>query len=94
MPSDNRFRFTGIECVRFAVEDLDAACRFASDWGLTYVASVNPEVKVFRAVDGSEVQVVAADPARAERAPDWRRQRPVRGRLGRGRPRRAGRAGR
>lgn len=69
MSAENRFRFTGVECVKFAVQDVAQACRFASDWGLTYVASADPEMKVFRAVDGSEVQVFAADPSRTERTP-------------------------
>lgn len=67
MALDNRFRFTGIERVRFAVANPDDARRFASDWGLSAVASSDPEVQLFRAVDGSEVQIVPADEARAER---------------------------
>ena len=67
MAAENRFRFTGIECVRFAVENIDDAYRFATDWGLSAVAATQPEVQLFRAVDGSEVQIVAADEARAER---------------------------
>jgi catechol 2,3-dioxygenase-like lactoylglutathione lyase family enzyme len=69
MKKENPFRFTGVECVRFAVEDLAGACRFAADWGLSYVPSVDPDVKLFRAVDGSEVQVVATDLSRIERTP-------------------------
>ncbi|MEL7937724.1 VOC family protein [Pseudomonas delhiensis] len=69
MVAKNRFRLTGVECVRFAVENLDEACRFASDWGLTYVVSSDPEVKIFRAVDGSEVQILTADPTRSDRTP-------------------------
>ena len=67
MASDNRFRFTGIECVKFAVENPDDAHRFASDWGLAVVVSSDPEVQLFRAVDGSEVQIVAADESRSDR---------------------------
>jgi catechol 2,3-dioxygenase-like lactoylglutathione lyase family enzyme len=66
MALDNRFRFTGIERVRFAVANPDDAHRFASDWGLSAVASSDPEVQLFRAVDGSEVQIVPADESRAE----------------------------
>lgn len=69
MASDNRFRISGVECVKFAVEDLGDACRFASDWGLSYVVSSDPEVKIFRAVDGSEIQIVSADPSRPDRRP-------------------------
>ena len=69
MKADNRFRFTGVECVRFAVEDLQAGCRFAADWGLRAVESKDADVKLFHAVDGSEVQVVQADPARRDRNP-------------------------
>lgn len=63
------FRFTGVECVTFAVEDLADACRFAADWGLSYAPSADPQVKRFRAADGSEVQVVATDPSRIESTP-------------------------
>ena len=69
MALENRFRFTGVDAVRFAVESLDEACRFARDWGLTSIESADPELKLFRAVDGSEVQIVAADPTRPERRP-------------------------
>ncbi|MBD7977984.1 VOC family protein [Serpens gallinarum] len=69
MASENRFRFTGVECIKFAVENVDDAVRFATDWGLTPVASVDPEVRIFRSVDGSEVHVAQADEARADRRP-------------------------
>lgn len=69
MGTDNRFRFTGVDGVRFAVQNLDDACRFARDWGLKVMASSDPEVQLFRAVDGSEVQVVQADETRPETTP-------------------------
>lgn len=69
MATGNSFRFTGVEGVRFAVENLAEACRFAADWGLAYQPSSDPEMKIFRAVDGSEVQVLEADPARPECTP-------------------------
>lgn len=60
MQAENRFRLTGVDCVRFAVEDIEAACRFAADWGLVPAISKDPALKVFTATDGSEVQVVKA----------------------------------
>ncbi|HRO36800.1 VOC family protein [Thauera sp.] len=69
MALQNRFRLTGVDCVRFAVEDLDAACRFAGDWGLKRAPSTAPDVQVFKATDGSEIQVVATDASRADRTP-------------------------
>jgi catechol 2,3-dioxygenase-like lactoylglutathione lyase family enzyme len=69
MEPTNRFRFTGVECIKFAVENLNEASRFASDWGLSYVKSTDDGVKIFRCVDGSEVQICAADPERPERRP-------------------------
>lgn len=58
---------TGIERVRFAVADIAAAARFAADWGLAEVAPEEADARLFRAVDGSEVEFVPADPGRADR---------------------------
>lgn len=69
MNSHNRFRISGIERVRFAVADFDAACRFATDWGLARVSATTADSALFAACDGSEVEIVAADPAVRERRP-------------------------
>lgn len=69
MALENRFRFTGVECVTFAVEDLDDACRFAKDWGLNEAASPEQGMRLFATVDGSEVRVVEVDRTRADRSP-------------------------
>ena len=69
MSSHNRFRITGIERVRFAVVALDDACRFATDWGLSPVAGTAADSFLFRAQDGSEVEIVGADASLRERRP-------------------------
>lgn len=63
------FSLTGIDQVRFAVEDLETACRFAADWGLDEVTSTEDDGRLFRSVDGSEVVFLTADPARPDRTP-------------------------
>ena len=69
METDNRFRLTGIERVKFAVADLEQATRFAGDWGLARRATRDPSVHVFRALDGSEVEVVQTNEADPSRKP-------------------------
>lgn len=69
MSSTNRFRISGVDRVKFAVVDVDAACRFANDWGLTPVASTTAGSFLFRAQDGSEVEIVLAEPAVRDRRP-------------------------
>jgi catechol 2,3-dioxygenase-like lactoylglutathione lyase family enzyme len=69
MTQDNRFRLTGIERVKFAVTDFDAATRFASDWGLARAEAVDSSIALFSAQDGSEVEVVEADEADRSRRP-------------------------
>lgn len=64
----NRFTISGIERVKFAVTALDDASRFAADWGLT-PAAADSATLLYRAVDGSEVEIVRADPAVPERTP-------------------------
>jgi catechol 2,3-dioxygenase-like lactoylglutathione lyase family enzyme len=62
----NRFRINGVERIKFAVTAFDDACRFATDWGLSTVPGT---AGLFRAEDGSEVEIVTADPAVRERRP-------------------------
>lgn len=69
MTAENRYRFTGVEGVKFAVEDFEQANRFATDWGLTPAASSDSELKIFHTRDGSEVHIVPADGSRADRRP-------------------------
>jgi catechol 2,3-dioxygenase-like lactoylglutathione lyase family enzyme len=59
---------TGLERVTFAVEDLDTAIRFASDWGLT-PRPVTEACAVFATSDGCEVELCAADPSDPWRRP-------------------------
>lgn len=65
----NRFRICGIERVRFAVTDLEDACRFATQWGLSPVATDDTGTFLFCALDGSEVEIVRADPGDPTRHP-------------------------
>jgi catechol 2,3-dioxygenase-like lactoylglutathione lyase family enzyme len=69
MSTDKNFRLTGIERVKFAVADLEQATRFADDWGLARIAAGDASSPVFRALDGSEVEVVQADAADPARKP-------------------------
>jgi len=69
MTMNNRFRITGIERIKFAVTDLDAACRFATDWGLVRIVASDSPACLFRAQDGSEVEVVPADASDPARRP-------------------------
>lgn len=61
MPSKG-FDITGIDRVSFAVEDLEAAERYAGDWGLSRLDSPAGTM-LFAAVDGCEVEFFAPDPA-------------------------------
>lgn len=63
------FGITGIERVRFAVEDIATASRFASDWGLEEVDGDEPGARLFQSVDGSEVEFVTAQVGRARYTP-------------------------
>ncbi|MHA4871855.1 VOC family protein [Duganella sp. PWIR1] len=65
--SANRFHISGIERVKFAVTALDDASRFAADWGLSQAAADG--ALLYRTVDGSEVEIVEADPAVPGRTP-------------------------
>lgn len=69
MTPSNRFRINGIERVKFAVTELEDACRFAKDWGLTPMSASAPATFLFHAQDGSEVEIVKADPALPARRP-------------------------
>ncbi len=60
------FPITGIDRVSFAAADMDAACRYATDWGLEPVEAPLGTM-LFRTVDGSEVEFFlpdASDPRR------------------------------
>ena len=69
MSLENPFRITGVERIRFAVQDFAEACRYATDWGLVPAAPLDPNGCVFTAVDGSEIEIVACDPTRPDRTP-------------------------
>lgn len=63
------FSLIGIDQVRFAVEDIETACRFATDWGLDEFSSAEPEARLFRSADGSEVIFVPVDLNRPDCTP-------------------------
>lgn len=69
MGQKNNFQLTGIERIKFAVENLADGLRFANDWGLTEVAADQEDSHLFVAVDGSQIEIVLADPARPDRTP-------------------------
>lgn len=64
----NRFSIEGVDCVRYAVENYDEACRFVADWGLRKVEG-DASHSLFRALDDSEIEIVVADPTQPGRAP-------------------------
>ncbi len=63
------FTLTGIDQVRFAVEDLATACRYAGEWGLDEAPAEQADERLFRSADGSEVVFVTADPSNPDRTP-------------------------
>lgn len=69
MPKQTPFLLTGVERIKFGVEDFAAARRFATDWGLEACSAPAADEALFRTRDGSEVEIVAADPARSDRRP-------------------------
>ena len=69
MGQNHHFQLTGIERIKFAVENLADGLRFANDWGLTEVEADQEDSHLFIAVDGSQIEIVLADPARPDRTP-------------------------
>jgi len=61
-----RFAIAGIDRVSFAASDLEAAARYATDWGLEPVSPADGAL-LFRTVDGSEVEIFAPDPGHPRR---------------------------
>lgn len=61
MTSANHYTIDGIDRVKYAVENLEQAMRFVDDWGLTRVPTDDASTNLFRAMDGSEIEIVAAD---------------------------------
>lgn len=58
MATQGKFALTGIERVTFGVADVDAAIRFATDWGLESQSDFTGDGHLFRSVDGSEVLIL------------------------------------
>lgn len=69
MTKENSFHIIGIDGIKFGVVNLEEAKRFASDWGLTPIETGKPEDLLYRATDGSEVQIVHADKSDPARTP-------------------------
>ncbi|WP_020655772.1 VOC family protein [Massilia niastensis] len=65
----NRFRISGVDKVTFGVTGPDDAIRFATDWGLAPVASSRQDSRLFRAQDGSEIEILRADDQDPARRP-------------------------
>jgi catechol 2,3-dioxygenase-like lactoylglutathione lyase family enzyme len=63
------FTITGIERVSFAVQDLAAACRYATDWGLERAGGTDEAGVQFCTVDRSEVEFFAPQPGVPGRTP-------------------------
>ena len=69
MKPKNSYHFTGVERMRFAVEDLEAATRFAGDWGLSPVETDNNGSLLYASMDGSEVEVAEVNNSETDRTP-------------------------
>ena len=61
MSSIKDFKIKGLDRIRFAVEQLEDALRFADDWGLTQIQSDQPHSYLFVTTDNSQVEIVQAD---------------------------------
>jgi len=60
------FNLTGIDRISFAAEDLDAACQYAADWGLSEARGAEG-AKLFETIDGSEVEFFKPDSKKPRR---------------------------
>lgn len=69
MSTDKDFHIKGLDCLRFGVENLQDALRFADDWGLKQVPAVQDNSYLFETTDGSQVEIFQADSAHPERTP-------------------------
>ncbi len=61
MTNHKNFNIQGLDGIRFGVENLEEALRFADDWGLTQVQSIQPDTYLFVTTDYSQIEVFQAD---------------------------------
>lgn len=57
------FKIKGLDRIRFGVEHLEDALRFADDWGLTQIESDQDHSHLFVTIDNSQVEIFQADPS-------------------------------
>ena len=69
MSDRKNFNIKGLDGIRFGVENIDDALRFANDWGLTAVSTLSSDHYIFETRDGSQVEIFQANPQDAERTP-------------------------
>lgn len=57
------FKIKGLDRIRFGVEKLEEALRFADDWGLIQIESDHDNSHLFVTIDNSQVEIFQADPS-------------------------------
>lgn len=63
------FNIKGLDRIRFGVEQLEDALRFAQDWGLEQIPSEHEHSFLFKTIDNSQIEIFKADPTSSERTP-------------------------
>lgn len=69
MTTAQNFKIKGLDRIRFGVEQLDDALRFANDWGLKQVESDQDNSYLFVTTDNSQVEIFQADTTNPDRTP-------------------------
>ena len=69
MTAAQNFKIKGLDRIRFGVEQLDDALRFANDWGLKQVESDQDNSYLFVTTDNSQVEIFQADTTNPDRTP-------------------------
>lgn len=69
MAASQNFKIKGLDRIRFGVEQLNDALRFADDWGLTQVESDQENSYLFVTTDNSQVEIFQADHSSPVRTP-------------------------
>ncbi|OTG90890.1 VOC family protein [Acinetobacter sp. ANC 3813] len=69
MSTEKDFHIKGLDCLRFGVENLQDALRFANDWGLKQVQAIQDNSYLFETTDGSQVEIFQADASNPLRTP-------------------------
>lgn len=63
MTAAKNFKIKGLDRIRFGVEKLEDALRFADDWGLIQIESDHDNSHLFVTIDNSQVEIFQADPS-------------------------------